>query len=317
MSRPVAIIDFGTITTRLLIVDAHGNEVERDQPVTRMGAALQTSGRIGPDALARVHAVLVDYQQRLSANGVTDIWAIATSAARDAADQDALAALVVDTLGVDLDIIDGETEGRLSFAGATAALAADDPSTLFVVIDIGGGSTEFSYGNAADGLLGVHSIDVGASRVTGTYLESDPPHAAELSAALSVIQLHLDDVVRAMPSLLAAIASGTVIGVGGTISTIGAVEIGLIGDDRSALDHFALSHEAAEDVFRTLATEPRDARRYNPGLPENRVDLIVGGCCVLVESMRHLTIDEIIVSEHDLLDGAAAELRGRVGGASW
>ncbi len=120
-----------------------------------------------------------------------------------------------------------------------------------------------------------------------------------------------------MPSIAAAIASGTVIGVGGTITTVGAVEIGLIGDDRSALQHFVLPLDAVEDVFRTLATEPRDARRYNPGLPENRVDLIVGGCCVLVESMRHLAIDEIVVSEHDLLDGAAGDLRRRLEESSW
>ncbi|MEZ5226806.1 MAG: hypothetical protein R2710_09050 [Acidimicrobiales bacterium] len=236
---------------------------------------------------------------------------------RDAADRSDLAELVDRTLGVPLDIIDGAAEGRLAFAGATAARAAADPTALFVVIDIGGGSTEFTYGNASDGVLGVYSIDVGASRVTSTYLESDPPHAAELSAALSVVQLHLDDVVREMPSLLAAISSGTVVGVGGTITTVGAVEIGLLDDDRSALEWFPLSVEAVEDVFRTLATEPRDARRYNPGLPENRVDLIVGGCCVLVETMRHLGIGEIVVTEFDLLDGAAAALRERLGASTW
>ncbi len=317
MTTSIAIIDFGTITTRLLIVDAHGNEIDRDQPVTRMGADLASTGKIGTDGLSRVEAVLIDYRERMDRADVGTIWAIATSAARDAADQSALVELVKQTIGVDLDIIDGVTEGRLAFAGATDGLITNDPSKLFVVIDIGGGSTEFSYGTANDGLLGVQSVDIGASRVTSTYFENDPPHAAELSAALSVIQLHLDDVVREMPSVVAAISSGTVIGVGGTITTVGAVEIGLVGEDRTALQHFALSIAAVEDVFRTIATEPRDARRYNPGLPENRVDLIVGGCCVLVESMRHLAIDEIIVSERDLLDGAASDLLERLGPSPW
>ena len=317
MSASVAIVDLGTITTRLLIVDVDGIDVERHQPVTRMGADLRSSGRIGPGGLARVGAVLRDHRRRIDDAGVENIWALATSAARDAADQASLIELVKEELGVELDIISAETEGRLSFAGATAALGADDPTKLFVVIDIGGGSTEFSYGNAADGMLGTQSIDVGASRVTATYFESDPPQAAELSSALSVIQLHLDDIVRLMPGVLAAIASGTVIGVGGTITTVGAVEIGLIGDDRSALQYFPLSLAAVEDVFRTLATEPSEARRYNPGLPENRVDLIVGGCCVLVESMRYLSIGEVVVCERDLLDGAAADLRSRLGSSSW
>lgn len=308
MSTPVAVVDLGTITTRLLIVDADATPILRVEPVTEMGSEIAETGRIGPGGLARVEAVLIEHRSRIDAAGVTVIRALATSAARDAGDQTDLAELVRRTLGVELEILDGQAEGRLAFEGATAALRAADPTALFVVLDIGGGSTEFAYGNGADGLLGVVSIDVGASRITKEYLVCDPPEAAELSAALSVIELHLDDVVRESSGILAAIDSGTVIGLGGTISTVGAVELGLRDDDRRILEHFALSIEAVEDVFRTLATEPRADRRFNPGLPADRVDLIVGGCCVLVETMRHLEIDELLVSERDLLDGAAAAL---------
>lgn len=305
----MAVVDLGTITTRLLIVDADGRPIVRVEPVTEMGASISETGRIGSDGLARVEAALIEHRSRIDAAGVTAIRALATSAAREAGDQADLAALVRQTLRVELEILDGHSEGRLAFEGATTALRSADPTALFVVLDIGGGSTEFAYGNDADGVLGVVSIDVGASRITKEYLASDPPEAAELSAALSVIELHLDDVVRESSGILAAIDSGTVIGVGGTISTVGAVELGLRDDDRSLLEHFVLSIEAVEDVFRTLATEPRADRGFNPGLPANRVDLIVGGCCILVETMRHLEIDEVLVSERDLLDGAAAALQ--------
>lgn len=313
--KTVAVIDLGTITTRLLIVGPEGEQ--RHQLVTHMGADLSVDGRIGPASLQRVRSALVEHRRRIDDASVPAgaVRVIATSAARDALDRDDLASLVAEVVGVPLDIIDGGTEGRLAFAGATAGMAVTDPAALCTVIDIGGGSTEFSYGTANDGVLGVYSCPIGASGVDRTYLEHDPPTPAELSAALSVIQLHLDDVRREMPNVAAAIGSGTVFGVGGTITTVAAVEVGMIEHDAAAIEQFPLTREAVEDVFRTLATESAADRAFNPGLPAERVDLIIGGCCVLVESMRYLGIETIVVSERDLLDGVAAQLMASSVGA--
>jgi exopolyphosphatase/guanosine-5'-triphosphate,3'-diphosphate pyrophosphatase len=150
---------------------------------------------------------------------------------------------------------------------------------------------------------------MGASRLTDAYLPSDPPGPDELSAALSIVELHIDDVRREVPGLADALgSSGLVIGVGGTLSTMAAVEIGLPRYDRDRLHGFVLDRPAAEDVFRTLATESAADRAFNPGLEADRVDLIVGGACVVVETMRQLDIDQITVSQTDLIDAVAAEL---------
>jgi Exopolyphosphatase len=144
------------------------------------------------------------------------------------------------------------------------------------------------------------SVDVGCVRLTEAYLHSDPPAPEELAQAISVVGLHLDDVDRLLPGALDA---KTLIGVAGTVTTVAAVELGLPEYDSEALHHFRLSHAAAEDVFRTLATEPAEDRRHNPGLEPARVDVIVGGAVVLVGVMRHFGFEEMLVSEADILDG--------------
>jgi exopolyphosphatase/guanosine-5'-triphosphate,3'-diphosphate pyrophosphatase len=192
-------------------------------------------------------------------------------------------------------VLTGEEEARLTFLGATAGLA--DPAP-YLVVDIGGGSTEFIVGTSEPESL--MSIDVGCVRLTEAYLHSDPPAPEELSQAISVVGVYLDDVDRLLPG---AIDAKTLIGVAGTITTVAAVELGLPEYDSEALHHFRLSHAAAEDVFRTLATEPVEARRHNPGLEPGRVDVIVGGAVVLVAVMRHFGCEEMLVSEADILDG--------------
>ncbi len=202
--------------------------------------------------------------------------------------------------------VSGGAERNLAFAGAISGL--DHPGPILVV-DIGVGSTKFSVGTVEGGLAAVYSADIGASVVTDTYLESDPPRAAELSAALSVIAHYLADVRRELPGLSEALgASGKIVGVGGTITTVAAVELGLVEPSRDLVHGLELPRPAVEDVFRTLATESAADRRHNPGLHPNQVELIVGGACVLVETMRQFEIDQITVSESDLQDGATAEL---------
>jgi exopolyphosphatase/guanosine-5'-triphosphate,3'-diphosphate pyrophosphatase len=190
----------------------------------------------------------------------------------------------------------------LSFVGATAELdPADGP---FLVVDIGGGSTEFAVGGAD--FEGAVSVDMGCVRMTEKYLHRDPPLPEELSGCLSVVQTHLDDVARELPAVTGA---RTFVGLAGTVSTVAAVELGLAAYDRDAIHHLALNHEAVEDVFRTLATETRAQRLENPGMEEARADVIVGGCCILVKIMRHWGLDTCLVSEADILDGLVASIR--------
>ena len=312
----VAVVDLGTITTRLLLseVDAKGREHnERLAPITRMGADLGRTGALSDEALDRVAEALISHRTRLDAFGPDSLRVVATSAARDASNRRQLLDLVLRVLGAEVELLSGAEEGRLTFIGATSSLPAhampNGPGVGFAVLDIGGGSTEFATGATDGSLTGVYSADIGASRVTEAYLHHDPPLAEELSAGLSVVQLHLDDCRREVPGLAETISAGTVVGVGGTITTLAAVEIGLVTYDRSKVHGAVLEHDAVEDVFRLLATQPAADRAFNPGLPAARVDLIVGGCLIVVEAMRHLGIERIVVSEADLLDGCALDLR--------
>jgi exopolyphosphatase / guanosine-5'-triphosphate,3'-diphosphate pyrophosphatase len=198
-------------------------------------------------------------------------------------------------LHVQPELLPGDDEARLSFLGATAGLDLPAP---YLVVDIGGGSTEFVVGtHEPEGLI---SIDVGSRRITEQYLHSDPPAPEELSEAMSVVRAHLADVELAIPAVREA---ATLVGVAGTITTVAAVELGLAEYDRDRIHHFRLTRSAAEDVFRTLATEPADVRRHNPGLEPGRVDVIVGGTLVLVVIMRTFDFNEMLVSEADILDG--------------
>jgi exopolyphosphatase/guanosine-5'-triphosphate,3'-diphosphate pyrophosphatase len=194
-----------------------------------------------------------------------------------------------------LELIPGEEEAALSFAGATRDITGPGP---YLVIDIGGGSTEFVVGSTEP--TGLVSVDIGCVRITEQFLHSDPPAPEELSQAVSVVRDHLADVKREIPGIADA---ATVIGLAGTVTTVAAIELGLPAYDPERIHHFRLTRDAAEDVFRTLATESAAQRAHNPGLEAGRVDVIVGGAIVLVSVMRVLGFDEMLVSEADILDG--------------
>jgi exopolyphosphatase / guanosine-5'-triphosphate,3'-diphosphate pyrophosphatase len=246
-------------------------------------------------------ATLRRYREVMDRLGVERMRATATSAARDATNRDDFFGPAEEILGVVPELLSGDEEGRLSFQGATADL--DPAEGPFLIVDIGGGSTELIVGTTEP--EGVISLDVGCVRVTERFFEHDPPAADELSAALSVIELHLDDAVREVPAVLDA---RRVVGLAGTITNVAAVELGLVEYDRDRIHHFELTRAAAEDVFRTLATETRAQRVANPGLEEARADVIVGGCCVLVAFMRRFEVDPLLVSEADILDGLVASI---------
>jgi exopolyphosphatase/guanosine-5'-triphosphate,3'-diphosphate pyrophosphatase len=303
VSRRVAAIDCGTNSVRLLVSEDGRSTLERLMRITRLGQGVDRNGRLDPDAVDRTVAVLREYRDVMDRFEVDRVRMTATSAARDAANRDDFFAAAEAAVGVRPELLSGEEEGRLSFLGATAELdPADGP---FLVFDIGGGSTEFTYGTTeSEATL---STDMGCVRITEAWLHGDPPTAVELSQALSIIGIHLDDVVREIPQ---ATEAATYVGLAGTVSTAAAVELGLATYDRDRIHHSRLSKAAVEDVFRTLATEPLAERIHNPGLERERADVIVGGMCVFVGVMRRLGIAECLVSESDILDGLAMSLVG-------
>jgi exopolyphosphatase/guanosine-5'-triphosphate,3'-diphosphate pyrophosphatase len=304
MSR-LAAIDIGTNSTRVLVADAHGRGphaplalLDRRMRITRLGQGVDASRRLHPDAVERTLAVLREYRGVIDDLGGATIRATATSAARDAANRDELFVPARDILGVDLELLSGDDEAQLSFLGATHELRELGEPAPYFVVDIGGGSTECILGtDKPDGLL---SVDIGCVRITEQFLHGDPPDPEELSSAVSIVHEYLADVEQAIPSLRDA---KTLVGLAGTVSTVAAVEIGLAEYDRTRIHHFRLTRPAAEDVFRTLATEPAESRRHNPGLEPGRVDVIVGGALILVTVLRHFGFDEMLVSESDILDG--------------
>jgi exopolyphosphatase/guanosine-5'-triphosphate,3'-diphosphate pyrophosphatase len=300
----IASVDLGTNSTRVLVArptDGGLDILDRRNTITRLGQGVGASGRLAPEAVDRTLACLRGYQEILDRHGVERVRVAATSASRDAANREEFFDAVEALIGTRPELLSGDEEGRLSFRGTTGEL---DPATgPFLVVDIGGGSTEFIVGT--DRVEGVMSVDIGCVRLTEKFLLHDPPQAEELSACISLTDAYLDDVVRELP---AAAQARTLVGLAGTVTTVAAVEIGLETYDRDRIHHFHLTHEAAEDVFRTLATEARADRIHNPGLEEARADVIVAGCCVLVALFRRFGFDEMIVSEADILDGLALSL---------
>ena len=296
-------IDCGTNSTRLLIASEDGQRLERLMRITRLGQGVDATGRLADEAIARTVGVLLEYRDVLDRHGVEQVRMTATSAARDASNRDDFFTAASAAVGVAPELLGGDEEARLSFLGATSELDPDDGP--FLVADIGGGSTEFAVGTREpDGVL---STDIGCVRLTEKFLHSDPPAPEELSQAFDVVRGHLDDVARVIPS---AAEARCFVGLAGTVTTMAAVELGLATYDRERIHHFVLTRAAAEDVFRTLATESRRQRIHNPGLEEARADVIVGGAVVVVAIMRYFELQECLVSEADILDGLVLSLRG-------
>ena len=304
----LAAIDCGTNSTRLLISEGTGRQrqaLDRQNVITRLGKGVDATGRLDPAAIDRTVEVLRRYKAAIDAHGATAVRMTATSAARDAANAADFFDAAEAAIGVRPELITGEEEGELSFSGATADLdPADGP---FLVVDIGGGSTECIVGTEHVDV--VRSVDLGCVRLTEKHLAGDPPAPEELSNAVAEATDLFDDLLREVPQVHGV---RTVVGLAGTITTVAAVELGLLEWDRDAIHHFRLTRAAAEDVFRTLATEPLADRIHNPGLEAARADVIVGGCCALVALFRTLGIDDLLVSEADILDGLVFSLADRV-----
>ena len=302
-AKPVAAIDIGTNSTNLLIADAQGNDIAREVHVTGLGRGVVHDNMLNEEAIARTVSRLQQYAHLIAQHGVDTVRVTATEACRRATNAAVFLDQAEAVLGTRPLIIAGTEEGRLAYSGALSHLPAHDGITL--VIDIGGGSTEIMIGEKT--LQHAVSFPVGTVVLTESHLAHDPPRPEELTNAIGFVTDFMDDLIRDHPEVLNATR---VVGVAGSIVTIAAVEIGLQEFDATALHGARMTRENVEEVFRTLATETLANRKFNPGLPADRADVIVGGCCVLVGVMRKLRIPEIMVSVNNLLDGLVRDELG-------
>ena len=307
MSTNVAAIDIGSNSTNLLVVDGDGNEIVREVNVTALGEGVARTSTLSPAAVERTMRVISRYADIVATHEAT-LHIAGTAACRMATNTAEFFAQVQKITGVAPRLLSSRDEARLAYLGATTSLPAVDGLTM--VVDIGGASTELTVGTSE--VLDSVSLPFGVVTLTEAELHRDPPRAEELSNAISIVGDAVDNAVIERPVLADA---QRVVGVAGSIVTIAAVELGLHTFDAARLHGMQLTKDAAEDVFRTLATESLADRVHNPGLPVERAGVIVGGCCLLVAIMRRLGLDHIIVSTHNLLDGVVHEAR-RNGAAS-
>jgi exopolyphosphatase/guanosine-5'-triphosphate,3'-diphosphate pyrophosphatase len=310
----IAAIDLGSNSSNLLIADVRDGrlvDVHRAVRVTRLGEGVSATGALAAQAIDRVCTTVETYAELIRSHGVTATTIGATAACRIAANTPDLFARVHDIVGTTPRLLSAREEAELAWRGAlrdrwtvaddmSDARGASDTHAPTMVVDIGGASTELTVGTRdVDGTV---SLPFGVVSLTESELRHDPPRPEELSNAVSIVGDAVDNAVLEQP----LIGSATrVVGVAGTIVTIAAVELGLATFDASRLHGMVLTKDAAEDVFRTLATEKLADRVHNPGLPRERADVIVAGCCLLVAIMRRLHLSEISVSTHNLLDGLA------------
>ena len=297
----IGVIDIGSNSTNLLI-SHNGNTLVREQKMTRLGTGVLRTKMLSAESIENTLQQLRYYSSVLTEHDVKNIHVVATAAVRHAGNGTKFLADVESIVGVTPRLISGEEEGRLSFIGAQQQLPLPNNPQLIAVFDIGGGSTEIAVGNP-NSTPRVVSITYGARSLTEKEIHSDPPRPEELTNAIGVIIDEVDDVLREIPELADC---DEIIGVAGTIVTIAMVELGLTQFDVQKLHGFVLTRDAAEDVFRTLATEALRDRLFNPGLNADRADVIVGGCCALVAIMRKLQRSHIIISTASLLDGVVA-----------
>ena len=303
---PFAALDCGTNSTRLLVAGADGTVLDRQMRVTRLGEGVDATGALTGAAIDRTLGVLVGYRKSIDSLGVTAARLVATSAVRDAANGAAFLAAASDVTGVDAELLSGEEEGRLAYAGATRDLppaGGDD-----VVLDIGGGSTELVV--ERDGRLRAVSLHLGCVRLSERYLRHDPPLPAELAAAVSAIGSELDRAVDEVPALGALRDGSRLIGLAGTVSTLAMLDQRLARYERERVHHAVLDLATVARWCEVLAGEPAGARARRAGMDPGREDVIVGGVLVLREVMERFGFDRCLVSEADILDGLVLSLRG-------
>lgn len=305
----IAGIDCGTNSIRLLIADADGGrlrDVHREMRIVRLGQGVDATGEFAPEAIARTRTALTDYAELLRVHKVSRVRMVATSATRDAANRDVFFAMAAEVLGAVIpgsvaEVITGAEEAALSFSGAVGEL--DSAEAPFVVVDLGGGSTEIVLGKAANEVVASYSADIGCVRLTERCLHSDPPSPGEVALARELVRERLGVALREVP----VAGARSWIGVAGTMTTLAALAHNLPKYDAGAIHLSRVPCGELLAVCDRLIGMTRAERAALGPMHEGRVDVIGGGAIVVQELARELGaragISELIVSEHDILDG--------------
>jgi exopolyphosphatase / guanosine-5'-triphosphate,3'-diphosphate pyrophosphatase len=295
----VAAIDCGTNSIRLLIADVHGDrltDVARRLELVRLGEGVDRTGRLAPAAIERTRRALLGYAAEIAELGIERVRMVATSASRDASNADDFRTMVRAVLGVPPEVISGDEEARLSFAGAVHGLDAEPP---YLIVDIGGGSTEFVTGSRS--VEHAISVDIGCVRMTERHLRSDPPAAAEIAAAER-------DITAAVDTALAAVSgreARTLVGLAGSVTTVTALALGLPEYDATRIHHTRVAYDHVAKVTADLLAAPVARRLDLPVMHPGRADVIGAGALILRVIMERSGMDAVVASEHDILDGIA------------
>ena len=304
----VAAIDCGTNSIRLLVADVDPDagtlrDVERVMQVVRLGEGVDRTGRLSDAALARTFAATEEYARTCERLGAQRVRFVATSASRDAENRDVFVSGVRQRIGVEPQVVPGSEEAALSFAGATRELLADGLTGPFVVVDLGGGSTEVVRGGSS--VEAALSVDIGCVRMTERHLADDPPSSQQIAAARRDIEAALDRVAEVVP----LDGASSLVGLAGTVTTITACALGLESYDADRIHRTRLPVERVREACDRLLHATRAERAALPYMHPGRVDVIGGGAliwrCVVDRLVACSGITEVVTSEHDILDGIA------------
>jgi exopolyphosphatase/guanosine-5'-triphosphate,3'-diphosphate pyrophosphatase len=304
----LAAIDVGTNSVRLYVADSRDGAlvpVERDLVITRLGEGVDRTGRLGEEPLRRTVEAIRTYRER--AAGAERVRIAATSAVRDAANRDEFFSAVRAATGQDAEVLTGEEEARASFLGATSDLPAG--GGRYLVLDIGGGSTEFVAGDAPNtsqpNVSAWISIDIGSVRLTERHIAHELPTGQEIAAVAADADAAVAKAIEAVGT-----GAGVLLGLAGTITTLAAIDLGLEGYDRDAIHHARLRLDRIVEMREMLAAMPVTRRRKLPAMPPGREDVIVAGAVLLERVTRGFGFAEVVVSETDILDGLVLSLIG-------
>ncbi|MER5929680.1 Ppx/GppA phosphatase family protein [Streptomyces sp. NPDC002054] len=306
----VAAIDCGTNSIRLLIADCTPEtgelvELDRRMTIVRLGQGVDKTGRLAPEALERTFAACREYAAVIKELGAERLRFVATSASRDAENRDVFVQGVLDILGVEPEVISGDQEAEFSFTGATKELVAHDHlERPFLVVDIGGGSTEFVVGE--EHVRAARSVDVGCVRMTERHLVvdgvvTDPPTEAQIAAMRADIEAALDLAAESVPLAEAR----TLVGLAGSVTTVAGIALGLAEYDSAAIHHARIPYEKVREISERMLTSTHAERAAIGVMHPGRVDVIGAGALVLLAIMERIGATEVVVSEHDILDGIA------------
>ena len=301
---PVAVIDCGSNSTRLVIVDASMRTLEREMRITRLSAGVDATGQLAPDALARTYAVLSEYRALMDRHGVNAGMVVGTSAVRDAANRDDFVDGARAIAGVDVRVLDGPTEAEFSYAGATTGLAQDGRALM--IVDVGGGSTELAV--RLDGVMHATSMQIGCVRVTERSLGREVVTHARRIAAEAMIARALDAAIDADPALASVPGGVRLVGLAGTVATLVQLDLGLATYSREAVHHHLVTRDVVQYWRDRLANESPEQRLGHPGMVSGREDVLVAGLMVLDAVMDRVGASDLLSSESDILDGVAAWL---------